>query len=374
MLRAITYELKPTAEQRSHIRRACGSARYVYNKALALKKEKYEKEKVSLSKYDIDKMITVWKQADTFLSECPIHALQQKVHDMCDAFGNMKKTKAGFPKFKKKGKCRETFRIPDPCKIDFDRWIVTIAKIGKVKIYKGHNKQITNIHSYTVEYKPRMDRYFISVLYDSFTPRSTPDESTHCGIDVGIKTFATLSSGEVFENQKYLKANIRKLRVLQRSASRKYKRGVKSEEQSHRWNNVQKRIAKLHLHIANQRKDYAHKVSRYIADNYFHVSAEDLSVKNMMRNHRLAQAIADVAWSNFLNMLQYKCCDFVKVDKYFASSQTCFECGYKNESVKDLNVRRWKCPHCGAVHGRDLNAAKNIDREGQTLRERKVVQ
>ena len=223
MLRAITYELKPTAEQRSHIRRACGSARYVYNKALALKKEKYEKEKVSLSKYDIDKMITVWKQTDTFLSECPIHALQQKVHDMCDAFANMKKTKAGFPKFKKKGKCRETFRIPDPCKIDFDNWVVTIAKIGKVKIYKGHNKQITNIHSYTVEYKPRLDRYFISVLYDDFTPRSTPDESTHCGIDVGIKAFATLSSGEVFENQKYLKADIRKLRVLQRSASRKYK-------------------------------------------------------------------------------------------------------------------------------------------------------
>ena len=115
MLKSIIYELNPTAEQRSHIRRACGSARYVYNKALALKKEKYEKEKVSLSKYDIDKMITVWKQTDTFLSECPIQALQQKVHDMCDAFVNMKKTKAGFPKFKKKGKSRETFRIPVPC-------------------------------------------------------------------------------------------------------------------------------------------------------------------------------------------------------------------------------------------------------------------
>jgi putative transposase len=373
MLKSIIYELKPTAEQRSHIRRACGSARYVYNKALALKKEKYEKEKVNLSKYDIDKMLTIWKQTDTFLSECPSQSLQQKVHDMCDAFANMRKTNAGFPKFKKKGRCHETFRIPDPCKIDFDNWVVTIAKIGKVKIFKGHNKKITNIHSYTVEYKPRLDRYFISVLYDDFTPRSTPDESTHCGIDVGIKAFATLSSGEVFENQKYLKADIRKLSALQRSASRKYKRGVKSEEQSHRWNNVQKRIAKLHLHIANQRKDYAHKVSRYIADKYFHVSAEDLSVKNMMRNHRLAQAIADVAWSNFLNMLQYKCCDFVKVDRYFASSQTCCECGCKNEGVKDLNVRKWKCPQCGAVHDRDLNAAKNIDREGQSLRERKVV-
>lgn len=139
MLRSIIYELKPTAGQRSHIRRACGSARYVYNKALALKKEKYEKENVSLSKYDIDKMLTIWKQTETFLSECPSQSLQQKVHDMCDAFGNMKKTKAGFPKFKKKGKCRETFRVPDPCKIDYGNWVVTIAKIGKVKIFKGHN-------------------------------------------------------------------------------------------------------------------------------------------------------------------------------------------------------------------------------------------
>ena len=368
MLKAIIYELKPTEAQKQAFRKACGCARYVYNKALAYKKERYEKNGVSLGKYDIDKMITVWKQTDTFLSDCPVHALQQKVHDMCDAFGNMKKTGAGFPKFKKKGRCRETFRVPEPCKIDYGNWTCKIAKIGTVKIYRGHNKQIANIHSYTVEVKPTLDRYFISILYEDHAGRrTTPDEATHCGIDVGIKTFATLSNREVFENQKHLKANLRKLRVLQRSASRKYKRDVKTEEQSKNWRKVQKSIAKLHLHIANQRKDYNHKVSRYIADNFYHVSVEDLSVKNMQRNHHLAQAIADVAWSQFISMLQYKCCMLHKIDRFYASSQTCSSCGYKNEEVKDLRLRRWTCPVCGASHDRDLNAAKNIDREGLSL-------
>ena len=368
MLKSIKYELKPTEAQKQAFRKACGCARYVYNKALAYKKEQYEANGVSLSKYDIDKMITVWKQEDTFLSDCPIHALQQKVHDMCDAFYNMKKANAGYPKFKKKGKCRETFRIPDPCKIDYGNWTCRIAKIGVVKIYKGHNKEINNIHSYTVEVKPSIGRYFISILYEDHTERRvTPDESTHCGIDVGIKTFATLSTGKIFENQKYLKGNLRKLRVLQRSTSRKYKKGVKTEEQSNNWRKVQKSIAKLHLHIANQRQDYNHKVSRYIAENFYHVSVEDLSVKNMQKNHKLAQAISDVAWSQFMTMLQYKCCVLRKVNRFYASSQTCHECGYKNEEVKDLKLRHWICPVCGTSHDRDLNAAKNIDREGLSL-------
>jgi putative transposase len=373
MLRAITYELNPTSEQRSHIRRICGCARYVYNKALALKIEKYKNEKVSLSAYDIDKMLTVWKATDTFLSECPSQALQQKVHDMCNAFGNMKKTNAGFPKFKKKDKCRESFRVPMPCKMDFDDWTCSIAKVGKVRVYKGHNKKINSIHSYTVEYKPRLGRYFISVLYDDFTPRTIPDNSTHCGIDVGLKTFATLSTGEVFKNHKYLKAGLKKLRVLQRSASRKFKKGVNADGQSNNWEKVQKSIAKLHLHITNQRKDYNHKVSRKIADRFYLVSVEDLSVKNMLHNSRLAQAISDVAWSDFLAMLQYKCCAFQKVGRFYASSQICSACGYKNETVKNLSIRRWSCPSCGAVHDRDLNAAQNIDREGQSLWKHKVT-
>ena len=247
-----------------------------------------------------------------------------------------------------------------------------LAKIGKVRLYRGHNKRIPNdakVYHYSVEYKPSLDRCFLSVVYEdnSSTNKRIPNKDTHCGIDVGIKTFATLSDGKVFENQKHLKSNLKKLRVLQRSASRKYRKGKNKFEQSSNWKKIQKRIAKLHFHIANQRQDYNHKVSRYIADNFYHVSVEDLSVNNMQKNHKLAQAISDVAWSQFITMLQYKCCVLRKVNRFYASSQTCSACGHKNEEVKDLKLRHWTCPVCGASHGRDLNAAKNIDREGLSL-------
>ena len=372
MLKAITYELKPNATQRQAIRKACGCARFVYNMALAYKVEQYKTNKVSVSEYELDKLLTGWKKEYPFLSDCQIHALQQKIKDMCNAFGNIRKTGAGFPKFKKKGKCKETFRVPEPCRIDYNKWTCSIAKVGKVRIYKGHNKQISNIHSYTVEYRPTLDRYFVSILYETSERPQKEYDGTHCGIDVGIKTFATLSGGEVFENQKYLKSNLRKLRVLQRSAARKYKRGVMTEEQSRNWHKVQRQVAALHLHIVNQRKDFNHKLSRWIADNYYLVSVEDLAVKNMVRNHHLAQAINDVGWQSFLSMLEYKCYAFQKVDRFFASSQMCGVCGYKNSDVKDLAVRTWICPQCGTRHERDLNAAENIDREGLSLWRRKV--
>lgn len=221
-----------------------------------------------------------------------------------------------------------------------------------------------------------MDRYFVSVLYEdnSLTNKRIPNKDTHCGIDVGIKTFATLSDGTVFENQKHLKSNLKKLRVLQRSASRKYKSGKNKFEQSRNWKKIQKRIAKLHFHIANQRNDYNHKVSSYIADNYYLVSVEDLTVKNMVKNRKLSRAISDVAWGGFLVMLEYKCQAYQEVDRFFASSQTCGCCGYKYSKVKDLAVRSWVCPQCGTKHDRDLNASKNIDREGLSLWRHKVSQ
>lgn len=375
MLRAIKYEIRPTKAQAQAIRKACGCSRFVYNKALALKIERYQQDKVNLSQYDLDKLLTSWKKEFTFLSDCPSQSLQQKVHDMCGAFGKMKNG-AKFPQFKKKGRCKESFRVPTSLNIDFEDWTCKIAKIGKVKFLKGHNKQVSNVHSYTVEYKPSLDRYFVSILYEdnSLTNKRIPNKDTHCGIDVGIKTFATLSDGKVFENQKHLKSNLKKLRVLQRSASRKYKKGVKTEEQSSNWKKVQKQIAKLHFHIANQRNDYNHKVSRHLADNYYLVSVEDLNIKGMLKNHRLAQAVNDVAWSSFLSMLKYKCQAYQEVDRFFASSQTCGCCGYKNPKVKDLAVRSWVCPQCGTKHDRDLNASKNIDREGLSLWRRKVSQ
>ena len=155
--------------------------------------------------------------------------------------------------------------------------------------------------------------------------------------------------------------------MLERIASRRYQRGKKREEQSNNWKKAVKRVAKLQEHIAFQRNDYLHKVSTWIAKNYSIVCAETLNVKGMMKNHHLAQAISDCGWGMFVNMLEYKCDNLVKIDKWFASSQTCSECGHKEEKVKNLKVREWTCPICGTHHNRDLNAARNIEREGLSL-------
>lgn len=280
------------------------------------------------------------------------------------------KVEVASQSLRKKG-YKDSFRIPIACVIDYDNWTIKTAKIGKIKFYKGHNKQINGkIKSYTISHS-NTDRYFISVLYETMAkPKLNNNKSV--GIDVGIKDFAILSDGKVFESQKYLKSNLKKLRVLQRTVSRRYQRNKKREEQSNNWNKAVRQVAKLQEHIAFQRYDYLHKVSTWIANNYSTVCVETLNVKGMMKNHHLAQAISDCSWGMFINMLEYKCDNLLKIDKWFASSQTCSKCGYVNIAVKNLAVREWTCLECGTTHNRDLNAAKNIEREGLSLCGHKV--
>ena len=366
MLRAFKYELNPTAEQKVLIKQTCGCCRKVYNTMLDRKITAYKNDKTSISSIELINQIVPLKEEFTYLKEVPSQALQQAVRNMDAAYQNFfRKGGSGFPKFKKKGQ-RDSYRIPVACTVDYDNWTVKTAKVGTIRIYKGHNKQINGkIKSYTISHT-NTDRYYISILFET-EDRKKLNNNKSVGIDVGIKDFAILSDGKVFENQKYLKSNLRRLRVLQRTASRRYQRNKKREEQSKNWFKAVKQVAKLQEHIAFQREDFLHKVSSWIADNYSIVCVEDLNVKGMMKNHHLAQAISDVSWSRFVQMLEYKCDSLIKIDRYFASSQTCFECGYKNEEVKDLSVREWTCPVCGTVHNRDLNAARNIEREGLSL-------
>lgn len=366
MLRAFRYELNPTAEQKVLIKQTCGCCRKVYNTMLDRKITAYKNDKTSISSIELINQIVPLKEEFTYLREVPSQALQQAVRNMDAAYQNFfRKGGSGFPKFKKKGQ-RDSYRIPVACTVDYDNWTVKTAKVGTIRIYKGHNKQITGkIKSYTISHT-NTDRYYISILFET-ADRKKLNNNKSVGIDVGIKDFAILSDGKVFENQKYLKSNLRKLRILQRIASRRYQRNKKREEQSKNWFKAVKQVAKLQEHIAFQREDFLHKVSSWIADNYSIVCVEDLNVKGMMKNHHLAQAISDVGWSRFVQMLEYKCDSLIKIDRFFASSQTCFECGYKNEEVKDLSVREWTCPVCGAIHNRDLNAARNIEREGLSL-------
>ena len=378
-LRAIKYELRPNHTQSGLIRQTCGCCRFVYNSLLAANKELYERTgKFLLGLPKMNGFLNKLKAENEFLAVPPSQALQQTLLNLGNALGNFlrhRKTDRyfGFPVFHRKG-ADESFRIPVNCQINFDKWAIKLPKLGWVRIYKGRNKTIPSeaVHSVTVSFTST-GRYFISVLYE-VPPKVKLNNGKAVGVDVGLKSFAVTSDGIILENQKYLRRNLQKLRILQRHASRQYIQGKKKEEQSNNWKKTLERIARLHEKIRFARTDFLHKASTFLASKYSVICVESLNIKGMLRNRKLSQAIGDCGWRTFLTLLKYKADELVEIDKWYPSSQTCSACGYVNPKVRNLTVRSWACPECGTLQDRDLNAARNILREGLSLRERKVSQ
>lgn len=357
--KAFNFRIYPTKEQIIAINKSIGCKRFVYNYFLGLANEnKYS----SYNKYSSE--LTNLKRDKTFLKEPDKFALQNSLRDLDDAFKRFFNKQNKYPKFKKKNKGVQSYRTNfTNNNIEILKTHIKLPKIGKVKTNKKVDvENIVKINSATI--KKVVDKYYVSVQVEyNHTPKFKTSKKT-IGVDLGISDYAITSDGTKYANPKSFKQYEKKLAKLQRKASRCVK-------DSNNQKKLYKQIAKLHHHIANSRRDFQHKLSKKLISENQTIVIESLKVKNMLKNRKLSKHIQDCAWSQFVELLEYKANwndrVIIKVATNFPSSQRCSSCGYINKAVKDLSVREWSCPDCNSKHDRDINASKNLELYGLGL-------
>lgn len=359
MQKGIKFRIYPNREQRNLINQTLGCCRLIYNKGLAMRNEAFENGgKIGYSQTSA--MLTELKKCDgfAFLKTVDSIALQQSLRDLDRGFVNFFQKRASHPTFKSKHNRHQSYRtVNQGDNIRIAGKYIKLPKLGYVKIRQS--MEVGKIKNVTIDHTPT-GKYF-AVLNVEFEAQPIPNNGGCIGIDVGIKEFYSDSNGKVVSNPKYLEKSMRKLIREQRKLSRKQKN-------SNNRNKQRVRVALVHEKITNQRNDFLQKQSTMLIRENQTICIEDLKVKNMMRNHKLAQHIGSASWSKFFDMLKYKSVwygnDVIEVPTMYPSSQTCSCCGYKNPLVKNLAVRVWECPDCHTVHNRDTNASMNILKKG----------
>ena len=368
MLKAIKIRIYPSAEQVNFIDKQLGCCRFVYNNCLAFRKDSYQNEHISVSSSSAVKHITVLKKDNEWLKDVHSKVLQQSVRDMNQAYDNFFKLHRGFPKFKSKHDNRQSCRFPKDAFIGVRGNRIDLIKVLKDIHFKCSrnderylNRNQDKVKSITLSKEPN-GKFYLSVLIDK-PLRQVPQSSSMVGLDLGIKDFAVTSDGQVIENFHFKKNEESRLKRLQRQISKKIV-GSKNREKA------RLRFAKLNEKIRNKKLNFLRDVTNHLIDENQVIVMEDLNVKGMVRNHKLAESISEVNWGEFRRILAYKAAwhgrQLVFIDRFYPSSKRCNHCGYiyKELTLKD---RQWVCPECGSLIDRDYNAALNILEEGERI-------
>ena len=376
ILRATKIRLYPNKTQEQTLNKVLGCYRFVYNKMLALKQEAYNRDKSNLGLCELSKFFhgeLLKKSEYSWLKEQNTKVMKQAIRQMLSAYDGFFKLGKGFPKFKSK---HDNNSALFPCEAisksnTFETRHISLTK--SLKNIKFHCSNLyferlqrykDNIKSATLS-KTKSGKFYLSVLMSMNEEEFKQFRHTNnkVGIDLGVKDFVVTSDGEVFKNKHFLKQSENKIKKLQRQLSKKVK-GSNNRDK------VRIKIAKEFEHLTNQRIDYIHNVVNSLLRTYDYVFMENLNVQGMLKNHKLAKGIQELGFYTFKNILKNKAMMnnkfVIEVDRWFASSKTCHECGYVYKNLT-LGEREWTCPICGEHHDRDLNAAVNILMEGQRM-------